>query len=653
MQLRCILLTLCVVLYRFATAESLYDAQDPILELETDTFNAAVYNSEKAHFVEFYSSWCGACIAYAPTFKEFAKHLAPWRPLVQVTVVNCADDKNMPLCREHSVNSFPTIKFFKQGATSKDDGQQYTGNKYEINQMELDVAAYLHASYEKDKHRLAGIFDPVDNTKTLEEMWASAGSANLLGIASQEDPALMPWALIINFHADRNVKVVLARPQHPVVVRALESDSNGRFLLYKRGDITPIWTSPAGAKWIDIQEKVNEYIAIYGVDAKASLVEPQAPAPVANVDMTQFQVQLVDLKSTIFYMLFKEIPRRQFVEGDDLVALKQWMRTMSKYAPGTTPIRRLLYRMNEWIWSLGDKMDTNDWTNKLQEVQVSLGNPLPDKVEWIACIGSKPNLRGYTCGLWTTAHAISVAAYKAEKNNAQFNPVNEVMEPFHQFIFRFLSCGECAKNFNKEAEKHKLLQVKTAHEMVMWFWRVHNFVNARLSGSRTDDPRFPKRQFPPSASAVLHLLVLAVVCPQCYDSNGGFDEEQIFNFLLTYYSDIKQDSLKAVASRHLNPKFAVHADQVDKLEQAEDRLRKEVDASPHRAWKDIEGYDNVVSTGRSQFYFIWLTVIGLVIVLAYCKYRRNRSKFWKTFYYHSDFKLFPWSAESTEKKYAA
>ncbi|VDL82323.1 unnamed protein product [Nippostrongylus brasiliensis] len=116
-------------------------------------------------------------------------------------------------------------------------------------------------------------------------------------------------------------------------------------------------------------------------------------------------------------MLFKEIPRRQFVEGDDLVALKQWMRTMSKYAPGTTPIRRLLYRMNEWIWSLGDKMDTNDWTNKLQEVQVSLGNPLPDKVEWIACIGSKPNLRGYTCGLWTTAHAISVAAYKAEKNS--------------------------------------------------------------------------------------------------------------------------------------------------------------------------------------------------------------------------------------------
>ena len=37
------------------------------------------------------------------------------------------------------------------------------------------------------------------------------------------------------------------------------------------------------------------------------VVEPQAPAPVANVDMTQYQVQLVDLKSTLSYMLFKVV----------------------------------------------------------------------------------------------------------------------------------------------------------------------------------------------------------------------------------------------------------------------------------------------------------------------------------------------------------
>lgn len=75
---------------------------------------------KRAFFVEFYSSWCGACQAYAPKFKAFAKcvnacsissrQLEPWSSLVQVTVLNCADDKNLPICREHSINAFPTIK---------------------------------------------------------------------------------------------------------------------------------------------------------------------------------------------------------------------------------------------------------------------------------------------------------------------------------------------------------------------------------------------------------------------------------------------------------------------------------------------------------------------------------------------------------------
>ncbi|KAK6024461.1 hypothetical protein OSTOST_09727 [Ostertagia ostertagi] len=90
------------------------------------------------------------------------------------------------------------------------------------------------------------------------------------------------------------------------------------------------------------------------------------------------------------------------------------------------------------------------------------------------------------------------------------------------------------------------------------------------------------------------------------------------------------------------------------MEETEERLRKVWDASPQREWKDIEGYESLAYNGRSQFFFVWLSVIGVVIVLAYCKYRRNRSKFWKTFYYHSDYKLFPWSSETTtEKKYTA
>ncbi|EYB89840.1 hypothetical protein Y032_0227g2820 [Ancylostoma ceylanicum] len=656
MLLRCLLAVSCLTLFLLVNGEPLYDASDSILELDVDTFNGAVYNSDKAHFIEFYSSWCGACIAYAPTFKQFARRLASWKPFVQVTGVNCADDKNMPLCREHSVNGFPTIKFFKRRAADKDDGQVYQGNKYELDQMERDVAAYVQADYEKQKHKLSEIFEPVDNSKSLADMWASAGSVNFLGVAVQENPANMAWALIINFYKDRNVRIVLTRPQHPEVVKQLGADANNRFLLYRRGESTPVWTSPNDAKWSDIQDKVNELITEgQGVvvppktdDAanKPVAVEPQAPAPVENIDMSQYQVQLVDLKSTISYMLFQEVPRRQVIDGEDLQGLKQWIRAMSKYAPGTTPMRRLLYRMNEWLQAQGESITYDDWTKKLEEIHSDLGNPLPKKIEWLACAGSKPNLRGYTCGVWVLAHAMAAEAYKTEEHNSTFNPLEEVLEPFHQFIIRFLSCEWCAKNFRKEVVSHKLNEVSTRAEMVLWLWRVHNFVNARLVGYHSDDPKFPKRQFPPS-----------VLCGECYDANGVFDEKEILKFLVRYYSDIRQDTIQAppeykvnaykdgklqgVASRHLNPKFAVHAEKVGKLEEAEERLRKELDASPQRQWRDIEGYENLSSytSGSKQFYFVWLMVIGIVIVFAYCKYRRNRSKFWKTFYYHNDFKL--------------
>ncbi|KAK6737603.1 hypothetical protein RB195_019982 [Necator americanus] len=669
MLLRCLLLAICSFVVRFVSADSLYDANDPILELDVDSFNGAVYNSDKAHFVEFYSSWCGACIAYAPTFKQFARHLASWKPFVQVTAVNCADEKNMPLCREHSVNSFPTIKYFKHRASDKNDGQLYKGNKFEVEQMERDVAAFVRADYEQQKHRLSGIFEPIGDSKTLDDIWTSSGSVNFIGVAVQENPASWAWALQINFYNDRNIHIVLARPQHPEVVKQLSADANNRFLLYRRGEFSPVWTSPDSAKWTDIQEKINQLVsetqgvvaAPKGSDAAAKpvAVEPQAPAPVANIDMRQYQVQLVDLRSTISYMLFQEIPRRQVIGGDDLVALKQWVRAMSKYAPGTTPMRRLLHRMNEWLQSQGSSITYEDWSNKLEEIHVALGNPLPKKIEWLACAGSKPNLRGYTCGVWTLAHAMAAEAYKTEEHNTTFKPLDEVLEPFHQFIVRFLSCEWCAKNFRKEVVTHKLDQVSTRPEMVMWLWRVHNFVNARLSGYHSDDPKFPKRQFPPS-----------VLCGQCYDTNGAFDETAILNFLITYYTDVRQDSvqappeykvneykdgkLQAVGARHLNPKFAVHAEKVAKLEEAEERLKKELDASPQRQWKDIEGYENLSSytSGRSHFYFVWLVVIGIVIIIAYCKYRRNRSKFWKTFYYHNDFKLCPWSSDSAGRKYA-
>ena len=50
----------------------LYFTKDPIVLLENDTIAETIYNSPVSWIVEFYSSWCGHCHAFAPTWKKMA-----------------------------------------------------------------------------------------------------------------------------------------------------------------------------------------------------------------------------------------------------------------------------------------------------------------------------------------------------------------------------------------------------------------------------------------------------------------------------------------------------------------------------------------------------------------------------------------------------
>ena len=53
----------------------LYDPSGDVVVLDHANFAELVYNSDKAWFVEFYSSWCGHCVHFAPTWKSFAEDL--------------------------------------------------------------------------------------------------------------------------------------------------------------------------------------------------------------------------------------------------------------------------------------------------------------------------------------------------------------------------------------------------------------------------------------------------------------------------------------------------------------------------------------------------------------------------------------------------
>ena len=55
-------------------AARLYSSEDPaVVILGAGSLRPALLNSSSAWLLQFYSSWCGHCISYSPTWKSLAR----------------------------------------------------------------------------------------------------------------------------------------------------------------------------------------------------------------------------------------------------------------------------------------------------------------------------------------------------------------------------------------------------------------------------------------------------------------------------------------------------------------------------------------------------------------------------------------------------
>ena len=77
--------------------------------LTKDNFDQEVLKSSQPVLVDFWASWCGPCMALAPTIDEIAEE----QSAVKVGKVNVDDEGE--LARQFRVMSIPTLMFFKGG----------------------------------------------------------------------------------------------------------------------------------------------------------------------------------------------------------------------------------------------------------------------------------------------------------------------------------------------------------------------------------------------------------------------------------------------------------------------------------------------------------------------------------------------------------
>lgn len=92
--------------------------------------------------------------------------------------------------------------------------------------------------------------------------------------------------------------------------------------------------------------------------------------PEVAANWQQYQVQYHDILSAISYMLTQEIPRKPIITGDNMVTLKNWIHVLRQFSPGTAPLKRLFYRLDEWLQKRELSMTAEEWIEKVDEINV-------------------------------------------------------------------------------------------------------------------------------------------------------------------------------------------------------------------------------------------------------------------------------------------
>lgn len=96
---------------------------EKVLLLTDKTFESTLQKAKSA-LVVFFTDWCGHCKALKPIYSKAADLAYEQGILGALAAVDCG--AHYPICKQHNIEGYPTIKHFKNGKFFRDYTKERT-----------------------------------------------------------------------------------------------------------------------------------------------------------------------------------------------------------------------------------------------------------------------------------------------------------------------------------------------------------------------------------------------------------------------------------------------------------------------------------------------------------------------------------------------
>jgi len=522
----------------------LYTNNDNVVVLNDTNFHDTISGQSHAWLVEFYASWCGYCRNFAPVFKQFANEVSDWGDVIRVAVIDCGDDINAEkICKDANLTGYPTLKYYFPFTITKDGdvGYNRVSHIHTGEALLIDTIDFVEQMVE----------EMVEINPKIKHLWpnltplSGEGNATNLGfydiwpeynedtfVVIEHEASYIGRQIILDFWRRSEPHVVIERlvvssENVDTVLEKLRMASLPTVAVFNSVNQTVTPLEIVHTNSADIKSSLETSIQNYlNIDIKEYFAQSTLN-PVNNLNggtsdegdiiRRRYTVYLSDLDKTVLSSLRQEILLRNTFTSDQDAAFHQYLNILHQFYYKQSDVFELISKLKDMV------DDERSFPANLSDM---LEQKSADTWDWVGCQGSRAKYGGYTCGLWSLWHYLTVAQLEAGSGDPR-----DVLRSMVSYVREFFGCRECSEHFLEMVANGSNIEteVTSYEDAVLYLWNRHNDVTKRLIDSdddNTDDPLFPRHVFPSKA-----------FCPSCFrGEENHVVKGNILTFLKKHYS---------------------------------------------------------------------------------------------------------------------